>query len=428
MGDKNPLASSGKTLRVTESPTLPPIAARLPGRTSTTRSQWPAPRLRLSRVVPLPLREEQIRSPTCGARSSSRARDQGGARPARPLDQALDIDRVGWAGAEEVARHAGALDVPGDEGGRPRHVVEPAALGMADACPVVLDALRRLALLDAELLGARRAVGRVGDDLLAEARPFADRQQHHRGLGAGGGRRRLGLPRRGRAGAERRQPGRALDRGLGRRRAARGEKNKNEDDATHRQAHQRPTPPITRVGTPSVWFLHREDLAARSPAVARFRHVEAGRLEARVRPGDVGRAPAQAPQVIGPVRHALLEVVRDLDHEIAAAEEQQPRAPGRVAAVEPQIEAQPSGVKCDGALGIGRAHDDVIERADRRRFVRAGKRRGQGAVLAFAEVDRHAVRRGARQDEAVASAFARHGAPLEQARGLVEIAGREHHR
>ena len=71
MGDKNPLASSGKTLRLTESPTLPPMAATLPGRTSTTRSQWPAPRLRLSRVVPLPLREEQIRSPTWGARSSA---------------------------------------------------------------------------------------------------------------------------------------------------------------------------------------------------------------------------------------------------------------------------------------------------------------------------------------------------------------------
>src|SRR6202042_3020501 len=56
-------------------------------------------------------------------------RDQGGARPVRPLDQALDIDRVALVGAEEVARHAGALDVPRDEGSRPRHVVEPAALG-----------------------------------------------------------------------------------------------------------------------------------------------------------------------------------------------------------------------------------------------------------------------------------------------------------
>src|SRR5712671_6595929 len=101
MGDKNPLASSGKTLRLTESPTLPPMAATLPGRTSTTRSQWPAPRLRLSRAVPLPVREES------------------GTRPVRPLDQALDIDRVGLARAEEIARHAGALNVPRDEGRRP---------------------------------------------------------------------------------------------------------------------------------------------------------------------------------------------------------------------------------------------------------------------------------------------------------------------
>jgi hypothetical protein len=46
----------------------------------------------------------------------------------------------------------------------------------------------------------------------------------------------------------------------------------------------------------------------------------------------------------------------------------------------------------------------------------------------LAEFDRDAVRRLARQDESVASAFARHGTPLEQTRCLVELAGREHHR
>ena len=34
---------------------------------TTTMSQWPAPRLRLSSVVPLPLREAQTMSPTRGA-------------------------------------------------------------------------------------------------------------------------------------------------------------------------------------------------------------------------------------------------------------------------------------------------------------------------------------------------------------------------
>src|SRR5437660_2981380 len=63
MGDKNPLASSGKTLRVTESRTLPPMAWTSPGRTSTTISQCPGPRSRFSRVVPPPAREAQIRSP-----------------------------------------------------------------------------------------------------------------------------------------------------------------------------------------------------------------------------------------------------------------------------------------------------------------------------------------------------------------------------
>ena len=40
--------------------------------------------------------------------------------------------------------------------------------------------------------------------------------------------------------------------------------------------------------------------------------------------GDVGRAPRQAPQLVGRIGHALVQVVRDLDHQIATAEEQQP--------------------------------------------------------------------------------------------------------
>src|SRR5262249_9021001 len=87
------------------------------------------------------------------------ARDQHRAGLLGALDEALDVDRVGLAWTEQVARHSGALAVPGDEDGRPRHVVEPAAFGMTDARPVVLDALRRLAFLDAERLLAGRRVG-----------------------------------------------------------------------------------------------------------------------------------------------------------------------------------------------------------------------------------------------------------------------------
>src|SRR5205085_4744536 len=85
------------------------------------------------------------------------SRDEGGARPVRALDHALDIDAVAGIGAEQLAGDAGAFDGPGDEGGRPRHLaVEAAEVGPVDALPVVVDALRFLAPLGAELLGARR--------------------------------------------------------------------------------------------------------------------------------------------------------------------------------------------------------------------------------------------------------------------------------
>jgi hypothetical protein len=120
--------------------------------------------------------------------------------------------------------------------------------------------------------------------------------------------------------------------------------------------------------------------------------------------------------------------VRDLDDEIAATEEQQARAPFGIAAVEPEIEPQPTGIEGDGAFGVGRADDDVIEGIDRCGFVGTCKRRGRGGLPALAELERHAVRRVACQDESIASALARHGAPLKQTRCLVEIACRERHR
>src|SRR5260370_24904446 len=123
---------------------------------------------------------------------------EDGARLAGAQYHALDVDRVARVGAEEVARHARTLDVPRNEGCRPRHFgIEAAEVGTIDALPVVVDALGRLALLYAELLGARRTGLGEGDGLTAVAEPFRYRQEHHRRFGAPGLRRRLALPRRG---------------------------------------------------------------------------------------------------------------------------------------------------------------------------------------------------------------------------------------
>jgi len=113
----------------------------------------------------------------------------------------------------------------------------------------------------------------------------------------------------------------------------------------------------------------------------------------------------------------LFKSVRDLDHEIAAAEEQQPRCPSRgLLRSSRRSSSQAPGIKGNGALGVGRAHNDVIERADRCGF-RRSRRAARGAARSwrFAEFDRDAVRRLARQHKAVASPLAWRRAPLEQA-------------
>src|SRR6185312_6904128 len=84
--------------------------------------------------------------------------------------------------------------------------------------------------------------------------------------------------------------------------------------------------------------LYTENLRAGPPPVARLRDLDARRLQPLVGLGDVGRAPRQAPELVRRVRHALPEIMRDLDHQVAAAEEQQPRAPLGIASVEPKIE------------------------------------------------------------------------------------------
>ena len=86
-------------------------------------------------------------------------------------------------------------------------------------------------------------------------------------------------------------------------------------------------PPITMVGTPSVWLVTVKTCAARPASVARLGDSTLAAFSRAFAPGDVGCAPGQAPEMVGPVGYALLQIVRDLDHEIAAAEEQEARAP-----------------------------------------------------------------------------------------------------
>ena len=83
----------------------------------------------------------------------------------------------------------------------------------------------------------------------------------------------------------------------------------------------------------------REDARVRTAAGADVGNVDAACPQPGVSLGDIGHAPGQAPQPIRPVADPGLEIVRDLDDEIAAAEEDEPRAPRRLRAVEPQ--AQP---------------------------------------------------------------------------------------
>jgi len=157
-------------------------------------------------------------------------RQERGARRAGPQHHALDVDRVARVGTEQVARHAGTRDVPGDEGRRPRHLgVEAAEVRPVDAPPVVVDALRRVALLDAVDRGAWRRVREV-DRLAAEACPFLHGEENHRDARASHRRRRLGCPGAGRAGPEGRQRGRWTRRA--------GAEQRQQGDRQERAEHQ----------------------------------------------------------------------------------------------------------------------------------------------------------------------------------------------
>ena len=144
---------------------------------------------------------------------------------------------------------------------------------------------------------------------------------------------------------------------------------------------------------------------------------------------DVGDAPGEAAEPVGFPGHAALQFVRDLDHQIAATEEQEARTPGRIGPVEPHVEAEPRAVERDRALGIGRADDDMVEPAggvrramDRRRFRRVEQDRFDSVRRRRSKVARpHSGRRAMRLDRQGIFRARRKPAPFEQVRGLVEF-------
>jgi hypothetical protein len=170
----------------------------------------------------------------------------------------------------------------------------------------------------------------------------------------------------------------------------------------------------------------------RTTADANVGGVDAGCPQPSVSLGDVGHAPGQAPQPIGPVADLAPKVMRQLDDEITAAKEEEAHAPCRLGAVQAQAEPQASRIESDGALRVWRADHDMVEARDRagllgpgpqwrtcHRFMAArehGYRDPMRRRRADLQRRRFVVRLGLRDGE---------GAPLEQPLGLVDIANGE---
>src|SRR5262245_4731659 len=106
---------------------------------------------------------------------------------------------------------------------------------------------------------------------------------------------------------------------------------------------------------------HACDLSARPAPAADLREVDHGSAKAAMRARKVGDTPGETPQVVGSLANALPQFVDELNDERAAAEEQKPRAPIGVGAVEAQAETQAPRIERDGALGIGCADHEMIE-------------------------------------------------------------------
>ncbi len=109
---------------------------------------------------------------------------------------------------------------------------------------------------------------------------------------------------------------------------------------------------------------HRHHPRSRLAAGADFRDVDARLNEPRMGGVDVGHAPAQATQPVLRGIPLLARPVRDLDNQVAAAEEHQP-APIRVRTIERHVEAEPRAIEGGGPLGIRRRDHDMVHRRDR---------------------------------------------------------------
>src|SRR6266403_1163205 len=93
---------------------------------------------------------------------------------------------------------------------------------------------------------------------------------------------------------------------------------------------------------------HGHHPRSRLAAGANFGDVDAASREPRVRGVDIGHAPAYPSQLIVGSDSWLARPVRDLDDEVAAAEEHQP-APLGMRTIERHLEPEPGAVECRGA-------------------------------------------------------------------------------
>ena len=114
------------------------------------------------------------------------------------------------------------------------------------------------------------------------------------------------------------------------------------------------------------------DLRAGLAPLAHLGEVAAGSQKPRARRLYVPHAPRQAAEKVGLLRYARLQLVNDLDHEVACPEEKKAHALLRRGAIKPQIEPEPPAIERDRALGIGCTDDDVIQSVGR-----GGDRRGR---------------------------------------------------
>ena len=140
---------------------------------------------------------------------------------------------------------------------------------------------------------------------------------------------------------------------------------RNAFDLSHKGSVRLPRRRLHQQGRDAACpAAHRHHPRPRLAAGADFRDVDAGLNEPRMGGVDVGDAPAQAAQPVLRRIRLLARPVRDLDNQVAAAEEHQP-APIGVRAVERHVEAEPRAIEGGGPLGVRRRDHDMVHRRDR---------------------------------------------------------------